>query len=195
MIVLIDNYDSFTYNLYDYFRQLALSVVVVKNDRYSVEDIAALNPSAIILSPGPGRPEDAGITLAAINHFAGKVPLLGICLGHQAIAQAFGAAIIKAPQPVHGKTALISHDGRTLFQHLANPLTVMRYHSLIVDSLSLPAQFDISATTAEGLIMAMRHKTLAIESVQFHPEAILTESGLTLLKQFIMTYTKEHLGQ
>ncbi|MBK5145304.1 aminodeoxychorismate/anthranilate synthase component II [Budviciaceae bacterium BWR-B9] len=191
MILLIDNYDSFSYNLYDYLCQSYSDVRIVKNDQLQLNEIAALAPAAIILSPGPGTPENAGITLEVIRSFAGAIPLLGVCLGHQAIAQAFGARIVKCPVPTHGKTELITHDGRTLFAHLPSPLQVTRYHSLMVEPSSLPEALEISAITHDGIIMGLRHKQWPIEGVQFHPEAILTESGLTLLQQFVTTYTSE----
>lgn len=191
MILLIDNYDSFSYILLDYLRQSGADVNIIKNDELTVQQISDIAPSAIVLSPGPGTPDDAGMTLEVIKQFAGKSPLLGVCLGHQSIAQAFGANIIKGPAPVHGKTAFIHHDGKTLFNGLAQPLRVTRYHSLMIDAKTLPTMFDISATSDDGVIMAIRHKTLAIEGVQFHPEAILTEGGLQMLKQFLVTYTDE----
>lgn len=191
MILLIDNYDSFSYILLDYLRQSGADVNIIKNDELSAQQIGGLNPSAIVLSPGPGTPDDAGVTLEAIKQFAGKIPLLGVCLGHQAIAQAFGAKIIRCPAPVHGKTALIQHDGKTLFSHLPPRLKVTRYHSLMIDPLTLPREFEISASADDDIIMAIRHKTLAIEGVQFHPEAILTEYGLQMLNQFLATYTHE----
>lgn len=191
MILLIDNYDSFSYILLDYLRQSGADVNIIKNDELTVQQIDDISPSAIVLSPGPGTPDDAGITLDVTRQLAGKIPLLGVCLGHQSIAQAFGAKIIKGSAPVHGKTALIHHDGKTLFNGLAQPLRVTRYHSLIIDPKTLPDAFDISATADDGVIMAIRHKTLALEGLQFHPEAILTEGGLQMLKQFLVAYTDE----
>ncbi|VEJ55973.1 anthranilate synthase component II [Pragia fontium] len=191
MILLIDNYDSFSYNLYDYLCQSGAQVEIIKNDQLSLPQIATMNPAAIIISPGPGTPENAGITLAAIRQFAGKIPMLGVCLGHQAIAQAFGAKIIKSPAPVHGKTEQIKHDNQTLFHNLPNLLQVTRYHSLMIDPSSLSDKFTISAATDDGIIMAIRHHQWPLEGVQFHPEAILTECGLQLLKQFLTTYTHE----
>ncbi|WP_392566456.1 aminodeoxychorismate/anthranilate synthase component II [Utexia brackfieldae] len=189
MLLLIDNHDSFTYNLADYFRQLGVVVHIIKNDALTLTEIIRLQPSAIVISPGPGNPDQAGMTLAVIDYFAGKVPMLGICLGHQAIAQYFGAKVIPATTPVHGKIAAISHDNQTLFAGQPNPLNVVRYHSLIVDNQTVPACLQISALTDDQIIMALRHKTLPIESLQFHPEAILTENGLALLKQFLIFYS------
>jgi anthranilate synthase component II len=188
MLLVIDNYDSFTYNLVDYFQQLGCQVKVIKNDELSLSELKRLKPQALIISPGPSSPTNAGLSLAAIEHFAGKVPILGVCLGHQAIGHYFGASIIKAAAPVHGKLASIDHDNQSLFKQLPRPLSVVRYHSLLIDKQNLPDCLTISATTDDGLIMAIRHKTLAIEGVQFHPEAILTAHGLTLLKQFLSHY-------
>lgn len=190
MILLIDNYDSFTYNLYDYFRQLGEPITIIKNDEWTVEQIIDFAPDMIVLSPGPATPNEAGVTLSLIQAAAGKIPLLGICLGHQAIAQAFGANIIKAPAPVHGKLAMISHDQQNMFAGIKNPLQVVRYHSLIVDPATLPPELIVTARTESGMIMALRHQTWPIESVQFHPEAILSEAGLALLQQFITTYVR-----
>jgi anthranilate synthase/aminodeoxychorismate synthase-like glutamine amidotransferase len=188
MLLVIDNYDSFTYNLVDYFQQLGCQVEVIKNDALSLADLKQLKPQAVIISPGPSSPINAGLSLAAIAHFAGKVPILGVCLGHQAIGHYFGATITKAAAPVHGKLATIYHDNQSLFLQLPQPLSVVRYHSLLIDKQNLPDCLTISATTDDGLIMAIRHKTWPIEGVQFHPEAILTEQGLTLLKQFLSHY-------
>ncbi|MCO6524179.1 MAG: aminodeoxychorismate/anthranilate synthase component II [Candidatus Schmidhempelia sp.] len=188
MLLIIDNYDSFTYNLVDYFQQLGCQVKVIKNDELSLIKLKQLKPQALVISPGPGSPINAGISLAAIGHFAGKIPILGICLGHQAIGHYFGASIIKARAPVHGKLALIQHDNQTFFNQLPQPLSVVRYHSLFIDKKNLPECLTISAMTTDGCIMAVRHKTLAIEGLQFHPEAILTEHGLKLLKQFLLHY-------
>ena len=191
MILLLDNYDSFTYNLYDYLRQCGVRVHIGKNDALSLSEIAALAPSAIVLSPGPGRPEEAGITLSVIHRFAGEIPLLGVCLGHQAIASAFGARIVPCPTPTHGKTALIDHDGQTLFHGLQNPLRVTRYHSLMVDAATLPDALRITAQTQDGIVMALRHVALPIEGVQFHPEAILTDAGKQIIHNFLANYTNE----
>lgn len=190
MILLIDNYDSFTYNLVQYFGQLGAQVEVCRNDAITLADIAALSPSHLVISPGPCTPNEAGISLDAIRTFAGRVPILGVCLGHQAIAQAFGGKVIRARQVMHGKTSVIGHDGRGVFHTLNNPLTVTRYHSLLVEEATLPAEFEISAWTlpTDGSpreIMGLRHRTLPLEGVQFHPESILSEQGLELLANFL----------
>lgn len=185
MILMIDNYDSFTYNLVQALRSLGREVRVVKNDEIDVDGIAALQPEAIVLSPGPGNPDSAGVTLAAVRAFAGKVPLLGICLGHQAIAQAFGARIVPAKCLMHGKTSRIRHDGKGLFSGLPQDMEAMRYHSLAVDRETLPDCFEISAETADGEIMGLRHRTLPIESLQYHPESIGTPEGIEQLRNFV----------
>ncbi|WP_321408732.1 aminodeoxychorismate/anthranilate synthase component II [Tolumonas auensis] len=190
MILLIDNYDSFTYNLVQYFGQLGAQVDVCRNDTVTIPDISALRPSHLVISPGPCTPNEAGISLDAIRMFAGKIPILGVCLGHQAIAQAFGGTVIRARQVMHGKTSLIGHDGKGVFRGLNNPLTVTRYHSLLVEESSLPAEFEVSAWTlpdAGGAreIMGLRHRSLPVEGVQFHPESILSEQGLELLANFL----------
>ncbi len=194
MLLVIDNYDSFTYNLVHYFETLKQTVKVARNDEIGIHEIAALAPPHIVLSPGPGRPEDAGITLDCIKTFAGKVPILGVCLGHQAIAQHFGAAIINAKQILHGKTSRVYHCHQGIFKDLPNPLTATRYHSLVIDQNSIPNDIEITAWTNDGNsqrqeIMGIKHKTLPIEGVQFHPESILTEDGFTLLNNFICNYT------
>lgn len=181
MILLIDNYDSFTYNLYQRFLMLEASVRVVRNDEIDLEEIDALDPEMIVISPGPGRPENAGISLAIVDRFSGRIPILGICLGMQVIAQAFGGRIIHAKQPVHGKVRPISHKGSAMFDGLSNPLNVTRYHSLVVDRESLPDCFTIDAVSESGEIMALAHQTLALWGVQFHPEALLTDCGFELL--------------
>lgn len=193
MLLIIDNYDSFTYNLYQYFLGLGTEVQVIRNDAIDIAGIEALKPSYLVISPGPGSPSDSGISLSAIKYFAGKLPILGVCLGHQAIAQVFGGEIIKAKQVMHGKNSSIYHLNKTLFQHLNQPLIVTRYHSLIVNKESLPDCFEVTAWTEtnEGEvdeIMAISHKTLPIESVQFHPESIMTEQGSRLLSNFIQRY-------
>ncbi|ASC58276.1 MULTISPECIES: aminodeoxychorismate/anthranilate synthase component II [Vibrio] len=190
MLLIIDNYDSFTYNLYQYFCELGAQVQVVRNDEIDLAGIAQLNPTHLVISPGPCTPNEAGISLAAIEHFAGKLPILGVCLGHQAIAQVFGAKVVRARQVMHGKTSPITHNGQSVFKGLNNPLTVTRYHSLVVENGSLPECFELTAWTthADGSmdeIMGYQHKTLAIDAVQFHPESIKTEQGHQLLANFL----------
>ncbi|WP_145592766.1 aminodeoxychorismate synthase component II [Yersinia bercovieri] len=189
MLLLIDNYDSFTYNLYQYFCELGAAVVVKRNDEVQLADIERLSPSHLVISPGPCTPNEAGISLAAISHFAGKLPMLGVCLGHQALGQAFGARIVRARQVMHGKTTAICHNNQGVFQGLNQPLTVTRYHSLVIDADSLPACFELTAwTEREGAmdeIMGIRHRTLPLEGVQFHPESILSEQGHQLLANFL----------
>ncbi|HIF9243278.1 aminodeoxychorismate/anthranilate synthase component II [Photobacterium damselae] len=190
MLLIIDNYDSFTYNLYQYFCQLGAEVKVVRNDEIDIAGIEALNPTHLVISPGPCTPNEAGISLAAIQHFAGKLPILGVCLGHQAMAQAFGATIVRAKQAMHGKTSPITHTDQSVFHGLNNPLTVTRYHSLVVQADTLPSEFMVTAwtTTSDGKrdeIMGICHKELALEGVQFHPESILTEQGHQLLTNFL----------
>ncbi|MFU6966796.1 aminodeoxychorismate/anthranilate synthase component II [Pseudomonas aeruginosa] len=190
MLLMIDNYDSFTYNLVQYFGELKAEVKVVRNDELSVEQIEALAPERIVLSPGPCTPNEAGVSLAVIERFAGKLPLLGVCLGHQSIGQAFGGEVVRARQVMHGKTSPIHHKDLGVFAGLANPLTVTRYHSLVVQRESLPECLEITAWTqhADGAlneIMGVRHKTLNVEGVQFHPESILTEQGHELLANFL----------
>ncbi|MFD2616376.1 anthranilate synthase component II [Terrilactibacillus laevilacticus] len=187
MILMIDNYDSFTYNLVHYMEILGHSVITKYNDHITTEDIINLNPDVICLSPGPGTPIDAGCCLSVVNKFKSHVPILGICLGHQVIAEAFGGQIEKAAQPMHGKTDQIFHDGQTIFQGLPNPLKVARYHSLVA-SHPLPKELVPTSKTATGEIMSVRHQSLPIEGIQFHPEAIQTEFGLECLKQFFQTY-------
>lgn len=193
MILMIDNYDSFTYNLIQYLSILGEKVLVFRNDAIGLEDIKNMNPDMIVISPGPSSPKEAGISLEIIETFKGQIPILGICLGHQAIAEAFGGNVIKAKKPVHGKVHPITHIGKGVFQALANPLKVTRYHSLVVERESLPDVFEITAETSEGEIMGIRHKSFLIEGVQFHPEAILSESGLEILKNFLKE-AKAHVG-
>lgn len=188
MILLIDNYDSFTYNLVQYFGELGEQLVVRRNDDITLEEIEALAPSYLVISPGPCTPNEAGVSVEAIRTFAGKVPILGVCLGHQAIAQAFGGEVVHAERLMHGKTSNIRHDGKTLFQDVPQDTVVTRYHSLAVDRASLPDCLDVTAETREGEIMALRHKTLPIEGVQYHPEAILTEHGKEMIRNFIEVY-------
>ncbi len=185
MILLLDNYDSFTYNVYQYLAELGADVTVYRNDFISVTDIKDLQPQAIVLSPGPGRPENAGIMNQLIREAAGEIPMLGVCLGHQAIAQVHGARIGYAPTLMHGKTSMITHDGSTLFRGIPSPFEATRYHSLVVESKSLPAEFNITAETADKTIMAMAHKQLPLYGVQFHPESIMTPYGKDILKNFL----------
>ncbi|QZN95689.1 aminodeoxychorismate synthase component II [Symbiopectobacterium purcellii] len=191
MLLLIDNYDSFTYNLYQYFCELGAEVLVKRNDALTLADIETLAPTHLVISPGPCTPDDAGISLAAIRHFAGKLPILGVCLGHQAMGQAFGARVVRAREVMHGKTSVIQHTGSGVFSGLALPLTVTRYHSLVIDPASLPTAFDVTAWTERDgerdEIMGIRHRTLPLEGVQFHPESILSEQGHQLLQNFLNT--------
>ncbi|HKP47422.1 MAG TPA: aminodeoxychorismate/anthranilate synthase component II [Pyrinomonadaceae bacterium] len=185
MILVIDNYDSFTYNLVQYFGELGADVFVKRNDELSVEEIEKLAPERIVLSPGPGKPDDAGATLGIIKNFSGTIPILGVCLGHQAIGQSFGGNVVRAETCVHGKASGVSHDGRTIFAGIRTPIRAGRYHSLVLDPKSLPKCLEVSATTADGTIMAVRHRDLKVEGVQFHPESILTDNGQQLLKNFL----------
>ncbi|WP_353683392.1 aminodeoxychorismate/anthranilate synthase component II [Thermodesulfovibrio sp. 3907-1M] len=185
MILLIDNYDSFTYNLYQYIGEINPDIVVYRNDQITIEEIEELNPEKIIISPGPCTPKEAGVSCDVIRHFAGKIPILGVCLGHQAIGAAFGAKIVRSAEIMHGKTSLIYHDGKTIFKGLPNPFEATRYHSLIIDKESLPDCLAITAWTSNGIIMGIRHKEYIIEGVQFHPESILTKVGKDLLKNFL----------
>ncbi|WP_199426847.1 aminodeoxychorismate/anthranilate synthase component II [Thermaerobacillus caldiproteolyticus] len=190
MIFMIDNYDSFTYNLVQYLGALGEELIVKRNDEITIKEIEKLNPDFLMISPGPCSPDEAGISMSAIEHFAGKIPIFGVCLGHQSIAQVFGGEVVRAERLMHGKTSQIFHDGKTIFTNVPNPFTATRYHSLIVKKETLPSCFDISAWTEEGEIMAIRHKTLPIEGVQFHPESIMTSHGMQLLKNFIETYKR-----
>ncbi|EOW6617841.1 aminodeoxychorismate synthase component 2 [Cronobacter dublinensis] len=185
MLLLIDNYDSFTWNLFQYFSELGAEVVVRRNDELTPDDIDALAPAHIVISPGPCTPNEAGISLEVIRRYAGRLPLLGVCLGHQAIGQAFGASVVRAQKVMHGKTSAIRHNNTGVFAGLNNPLIVTRYHSLIIDRATLPAGFEITAWTDEGEIMGIRHRHLALEGVQFHPESILSEQGHQLLANFL----------
>jgi len=185
MILVIDNYDSFTYNLVQYVRQLDDEVIVKRNDSITINEIEALAPMMILISPGPCTPAEAGISLAVVQKFKGSIPILGICLGHQTIASAFGAKIVRAIRPVHGKVHSINHSNKGVFEGLKNPLSVTRYHSLVVDKASVPEVLEITAWTEEGEIMGLLHREALIEAVQFHPEAILTEHGLDMLRNFI----------
>ena len=185
MILVIDNYDSFTYNLVQYLGELGEEVVVRRNDEIDLDAVAEMKPDHILISPGPCTPNEAGISLALIGRFSGPIPILGVCLGHQAIGQAFGGEVVRAGNLMHGKTSQIYHDGRTIFEGIPSPYTATRYHSLIVKRESLPDCLEISAETSEGEIMGLRHKRYPIEGVQFHPESIITEHGLTLLRNFL----------
>ncbi|SFU89752.1 MULTISPECIES: aminodeoxychorismate synthase component II [Xenorhabdus] len=189
MLLIIDNYDSFTFNLYQYFCELGTEVLVKRNDELQLEDIEKLAPTHLVISPGPCTPNEAGISLEAISHFAGKLPILGVCLGHQAIGQAFGASIVKAREVMHGKTSLLHHCQQGVFKGLDHPLTVTRYHSLVIAAETLPASFEVTAWSQRNgdvdEIMGIRHRTLPLEGVQFHPESILSEQGHELLNNFL----------
>lgn len=185
MILIIDNYDSFTYNLYQYVGELAEDVLVYRNDQITIEQIEKLSPEKIIISPGPCSPKEAGISVDVIRQFAQKVPILGVCLGHQAIGEAFGGRIIRSPEIMHGKTSLIYHDGKTIFRGLPNPFEATRYHSLVIEKESLPDSLIVTAWTSNGIIMGVRHRIYPIEGVQFHPESILTKVGKDLIKNFL----------
>ncbi|MGG4490389.1 aminodeoxychorismate/anthranilate synthase component II [Metabacillus idriensis] len=188
MILMIDNYDSFTFNLVQYLGELGEELLVRRNDEITLDEIEELAPDFLMISPGPCSPNEAGISLAAIERFAGKIPIFGVCLGHQSIAQVFGGDVVRAERLMHGKTSEMHHDGKTVFQDIENPFTATRYHSLIVKKETLPECFEITAWTDEDEIMAIRHKTLPIEGVQFHPESIMTSFGKHLLGNFIKTY-------
>lgn len=185
MIAVIDNYDSFVYNLVQYLRELGQEVCARRNDQLTVQEVAALEPDYIVISPGPCGPDEAGISLEVIRHFAGRVPILGVCLGHQAAGRAFGGKVVRAARPMHGKTSLIYHHGRGVYRGLPNPFAAARYHSLLVERESLPDCLEITAQTAAGEIMGLRHKKYAVEGVQFHPESILTAAGKQLLANFL----------
>ncbi len=185
MLLMIDNYDSFTFNLVQYFGELGEDVRTVRNDEITLEQIEKLNPARICVSPGPCTPHEAGISVPLLQHFAGKLPILGVCLGHQSIGAAFGGKVVRAKQVMHGKTSRIEHTGSGVFQGLPSPFTVIRYHSLAIERASLPDCLEVTAWTEDGEIMGVRHKDYAIEGVQFHPESILSEHGHTLLKNFL----------
>ncbi|MGC8463275.1 MAG: anthranilate synthase component II [Acidimicrobiales bacterium] len=188
-VLLVDNYDSFVYNLVQELGELGADPVVRRNDAVDVDGIRALRCDLVVISPGPGRPENAGISLEAITELAGEVPILGVCLGHQAIGQAFGASIVRAPVLMHGKTSEVHHDGRGVFLGLPQPLTATRYHSLVVDPTTVPDELEVTATTDDGVIMGLRHRDLPVEGVQFHPESVLTSSGPSLLANFLAQST------
>jgi anthranilate synthase component 2/para-aminobenzoate synthetase component 2 len=185
MLLMIDNYDSFTYNLVQYLGELGEDIKVFRNDKITVREIDELNPERIVISPGPCTPKEAGISINVVKHFAGRVPILGVCLGHQSVGAAYGAKIINAPRLMHGKTSMIYHDGKTIFENLPNPFEATRYHSLIIKKETLSKDFEISAWTDRDEIMGIRHKKLLVEGVQFHPESILTKAGKDLLRNFL----------
>lgn len=185
MLLVIDNYDSFTYNLVQYLGEMGADMRVVRNDELTPEEIEELAPERILISPGPGTPDDAGVSLDMIERFAGRLPILGVCLGHQAIGQFFGGKVIRAPEPVHGKPVDIVHDGKTIFSGIPNGFAAGRYHSLVVERQSLPEELEVSASSPDGLIMGIRHREMKIEGVQFHPESILTEHGKLMLRNFM----------
>jgi anthranilate synthase/aminodeoxychorismate synthase-like glutamine amidotransferase len=188
MILVIDNYDSFTFNLVQYLGSMGQELKVFRNDAITLEEIELLAPEYIVISPGPGRPENSGIIIDLIGRFAGRIPILGVCLGHQAIGAAFGGRVVSAPQIMHGKTSDVYHDGRTIFQGLPDPFCATRYHSLVVSPENLPDCLEISAKTSDGVIMGLRHREMIVEGVQFHPESILTEIGMQLLSNFVNMY-------
>ena len=188
LILLIDNYDSFTYNLYHYLGELGADVKVYRNDKITLDEIDALHPEKIVISPGPCTPQQAGISCATVQHFGARIPILGVCLGHQSIGAAFGARIVRAPAIMHGKLSDVTHDSLTIFSGVKNPFGAMRYHSLVIEPQSLPADLIISARTSDNIIMAVRHKNLPVEGVQFHPESILNQEGKKILKNFLTRY-------
>ena len=185
MILLLDNYDSFTYNLAQYLGQMGQTLLVRRNDQITLDEIADLAPERIVISPGPGTPKQAGISIPVVERFAGKIPILGVCLGHQSIGDAFGGRVIRAKKIMHGKTSQIHHDGKTIFRDLPQDFPATRYHSLIVERKSLPAGLEISAETEDGTIMGLRHREMKVEGVQFHPESVLTDVGYRLLQNFL----------
>ncbi|KMK74512.1 aminodeoxychorismate/anthranilate synthase component II [Alkalihalobacillus pseudalcaliphilus] len=191
MILMIDNYDSFTYNLVQYLGEMGEELIVKRNDQITLAEIELLAPDYLMISPGPCSPNEAGISMEAIKYFAGKIPIFGVCLGHQSIAQIFGGDVIRAERLMHGKTSEVNHDGDTIFKGIPSPFVATRYHSLIVKRETLPDCFEITAETIEGEIMAIRHKELAIEGVQFHPESIMTSEGKQLLRNFLKAYPKK----
>jgi anthranilate synthase/aminodeoxychorismate synthase-like glutamine amidotransferase len=192
MILLIDNYDSFTYNLVQILGQFDQEVKVFRNDRIDIKGIEVLHPSALVVSPGPGTPASSGVSIEAINHLGSTIPILGVCLGHQAIAACYGAKVVRADRIMHGKTSMILHDGRSIFKGLTNPFEAVRYHSLIVQKDTVPACLEISAWTADGEIMGLRHRKYPVEGVQFHPESILTKTGINILENFSINGGKYH---
>ena len=191
MILMIDNFDSFTYNLYHYFLILGEETIVKNRDELTIEDIEVLKPNYIVLSPGPGKPEAAELPLAILDRFKGRIPIFGVCLGHQCIGHYFGAKVVEGESPVHGKVFKITHDGKGVYEGLNNPIEVTRYHSLVISKNDFPKELEITSETEDGVIMGIRHKQFGIEGVQFHPEAILTENGLEMLKNFLRRYSHE----
>ncbi|MDM5186541.1 aminodeoxychorismate/anthranilate synthase component II [Bacillus sp. DX4.1] len=189
MILMIDNYDSFTFNLVQFLGELGQELVVKRNDEITISDIEQMKPDFLMISPGPCSPNEAGVSMDVIRHFAGKIPIFGVCLGHQSIAQVFGGDVVRAERLMHGKTSLMHHDGKTIFADIPNPFTATRYHSLIVKKETLPECLEVTSWTEEGEIMALRHKSLPIEGVQFHPESIMTSHGKELLQNFIRSYS------
>ena len=185
MVFVLDNYDSFTYNLVQYMGELGAEMTIRRNDELSVDQVEALEPERILLSPGPCTPEEAGISIDLIRRFTGRVPILGVCLGHQALGAAFGAEVVRAPLLMHGKTSAVAHDGRTLFDGIASPMTCTRYHSLIVSDKRLPKELEVSARSEDGVIMGLRHREFPVEGVQFHPESVLTTDGKRLIRNFL----------
>lgn len=188
MILLIDNYDSFTYNLYHYLGELGADMKVYRNDKITLDEIDALQPDKIVISPGPCTPKEAGVSCGTIQRFGARIPILGVCLGHQSIGAAFGARIVRAPAIMHGKLSDVSHDSRTIFREVKNPFGAMRYHSLVIEPQSLPPDLTISARTGDNIIMAVRHKKFPVEGVQFHPESILNQEGKKILQNFLTSY-------
>jgi len=194
VIVIIDNYDSFTYNIVQTIGGFGEDITVFRNDQVDIQTIAGLRPDRLLLSPGPCTPDKAGISIEAIHYFAGKIPILGVCLGHQAIGQAFGGKVIRAPRIMHGKTSPVTHDGKGVFTGISSPFDAMRYHSLVVEDMTLPDCLAITAQTDQGELMGLRHKTLPVEGVQFHPESIMTPDGVQLLKNFVSASYLELYG-
>lgn len=188
MLLFIDNYDSFTYNIVQYFAELGQEVAVRRNDDITLEEIEALNPQYLVIGPGPCSPKEAGISVAAMRHFAGRLPIMGVCLGHQTIGEAFGGRIVRAKTLMHGKVSPVSHSGKGMFRGLPNPVTCTRYHSLVIDRNTMPECLEITAWTEDGEIMGVRHKEYAVEGVQFHPEALLTEHGHDMLNNFLIEF-------
>ncbi|AUM63189.1 aminodeoxychorismate/anthranilate synthase component II [Brevibacillus sp. 7WMA2] len=191
MIIMIDNYDSFTYNLVQFVGELGEELRVFRNDKITLEEIENMNPDYLMISPGPCTPNEAGISMDVVRHFAGKIPIFGVCLGHQSIGQVFGGKIVRADRLMHGKTSEVLHDGKTIFASIPSPFQAARYHSLVIQEESIPEELEITARTPEGEIMAIRHRELPIEGVQFHPESIITQYGKQMLKNFLTAYAKE----